>query len=412
MLNPMVRRRSARGFTLIELLVVIAIIAVLIALLLPAVQAAREAARRAQCTNNLKQLALAVMNYESANGVFPLGSFHDAPAGRPLLTVPGSGRHEHGILVRLLPYYEQAPLYNAFNANVHYFSYPNTTVLATGITSLWCPSDGVVANARQPPGGRGFELPGHPDHVPQQLLRQRGHLVLADPVSGPVRRGLQLLSEPGQRHLLLLQPDDDRLDHRRHQQHHGAERVCLREAEPGRPDLLALVGLRELRGYDVLARMYPINPFSKVNMGDSNPGINADLRPLDALELPPGRRQLRVLRRLGAVHQGLGPVPAVQPDDRCFPWATSTPAASGPRPRRMPSTRPSPPATAARSSAPTSIDRALPRDRRATRRDGSGPRARRVARPPLSRPRPACYFESSPNQTIPRKRTTRRCNPH
>src|ERR1700739_4272425 len=67
------RRRCRQGFTLIELLVVIAIIAVLIALLLPAVQAAREAARRAQCVNNLKQLALAAANYESSRNCFPMG---------------------------------------------------------------------------------------------------------------------------------------------------------------------------------------------------------------------------------------------------------------------------------------------------------------------------------------------------
>jgi prepilin-type N-terminal cleavage/methylation domain-containing protein len=70
---PCLRSSGSRGFTLIELLVVIAIIAVLIALLLPAVQAAREAASRAQCTNNLKQLGLAMHNYESANSCLPWG---------------------------------------------------------------------------------------------------------------------------------------------------------------------------------------------------------------------------------------------------------------------------------------------------------------------------------------------------
>ena len=67
------KTKTRRGFTLIELLVVIAIIAVLIALLLPAVQAAREAARRAQCINNLKQIGLAMHNYHTGIGTFPLG---------------------------------------------------------------------------------------------------------------------------------------------------------------------------------------------------------------------------------------------------------------------------------------------------------------------------------------------------
>ena len=94
--------RRFRGFTLIELLVVIAIIAVLIALLLPAVQAAREAARRGQCTNNLKQIGLAMHNYEQAVSSLPNGHY-------------GTGWNDFSCLVMLMPYMEQGNLYNTIN---------------------------------------------------------------------------------------------------------------------------------------------------------------------------------------------------------------------------------------------------------------------------------------------------------
>ena len=129
------------GFTLIELLVVIAIIAVLIALLLPAVQAAREAARRAQCTNNLKQMALAAQNYASVNNTFPMGGYDAAAASG----VFSGGVWEHGCLIGLLPFIEQAPLYAAYNGNLRYTTPANTTILNTGINGFWCPSDPLVA---------------------------------------------------------------------------------------------------------------------------------------------------------------------------------------------------------------------------------------------------------------------------
>jgi prepilin-type N-terminal cleavage/methylation domain-containing protein len=127
------------GFTLIELLVVIAIIAVLIGLLLPAVQMAREAARRAHCTNNLKQLTLALHNYADVNGVLPMGY-----AIQPCEVFPSLICISHGPFVALLPHLEQQPLYNAVNFDRSIYLSPNTTIFATGVKALWCPSDYTI----------------------------------------------------------------------------------------------------------------------------------------------------------------------------------------------------------------------------------------------------------------------------
>lgn len=102
-------RLRIRGFTLIELLVVIAIIAVLIALLLPAVQQAREAARRTQCKNNLKQLGLAAHNYHDTFLTFPINQSYGGVIGSTTDPYRGLGTT---IFVGMLPYYDQAPLYN------------------------------------------------------------------------------------------------------------------------------------------------------------------------------------------------------------------------------------------------------------------------------------------------------------
>ena len=128
----------------IELLVVIAIIGVLIALLLPAVQAAREAARRAQCTNNLKQLGLALHNYHSTQNAFPLGG-SPAPTSGSLICCSQGGWGSWGAQAMLLPYLEQVAVYNAANFNLvmrgdGYSEVINTTSTQSRIGSFLCPS--------------------------------------------------------------------------------------------------------------------------------------------------------------------------------------------------------------------------------------------------------------------------------
>jgi prepilin-type N-terminal cleavage/methylation domain-containing protein len=159
-----------RGFTLIELLVVIAIIAVLIALLLPAVQAAREAARRAQCINNLKQIGLAMHNYEGTMKVLPWGLGPD-------------GWNDWGIFPMLLPGLEQGPLFNMINfANTGNAvstgnngtttlpfaggaGFQNTTVFLSTLKVLQCPSDQDRLTTVR------WSVPVHPQRAMRRLRR-------------------------------------------------------------------------------------------------------------------------------------------------------------------------------------------------------------------------------------------------
>jgi prepilin-type processing-associated H-X9-DG protein len=146
---------------LIELLVVIAIIAVLIALLLPAVQSAREAARRAQCVNNLKQLALGAANYESTYTIYPPGLYWCILTG----ALQGYVGTNCGPMVHFAPFLEQGQLYNAINFMEAVYYNQNLTAHGIGISTLWCPSDGTISAIQtlqdNPPGSLFYEaVPG------------------------------------------------------------------------------------------------------------------------------------------------------------------------------------------------------------------------------------------------------------
>jgi len=135
-------RIQRRGFTLVELLVVIAIIGILVGLLLPAVQAAREAARRAQCGNNLSQLAIAVHQYEQAFRVFPAGTIDSSG---PISNLP-IGYH-HNWICAILPFIEQNNAYKLLDHKQSIYAASNIPVRAHSIAILGCPSSPFSSQA-------------------------------------------------------------------------------------------------------------------------------------------------------------------------------------------------------------------------------------------------------------------------
>ena len=137
---------AKRGFTLVEILVVIAIIGILVALLLPAIQAAREAARRSQCQNNLKQLGLAVLNFESIGRRLP-------PSAEIDRSVNATGNNgSWGVHGRILPFLEEGALYREVKLDVAWDD--QQAVSGLKIATFACPTDDPASEVRDPGGGK------------------------------------------------------------------------------------------------------------------------------------------------------------------------------------------------------------------------------------------------------------------
>ena len=164
------------GFTLVELLVVIAIIGILVGLLLPAVQAAREAARRMQCSNNVKQLGLAVHNFESAYKRLPYsGQCGSTGSTTTAYTI-------HSTPTQLLPYIEQNSVYNLFDHNANPFTLYNATLQANG-NYLTASGALLHKNAK----GRNYDDPGFPSGQVAAKSQIPAFICPSAPIDGPSR---------------------------------------------------------------------------------------------------------------------------------------------------------------------------------------------------------------------------------